>query len=107
MKKVRDLHINHAHCCASANAALDQLVVCGQVGWIQCSSKLVVDEELPRDGKSEGVQAIIIDEMLHLLDAISVRRDVEGVGSVASAIDSAAKVKSSNVYASKGYFSST
>jgi hypothetical protein len=51
---------------SSSQASLDQAVISVEVVRIKGSAKVVVEQELPSDRKTEDIEAIIIDEMLHL-----------------------------------------
>jgi hypothetical protein len=56
---------------------------------------LVVDEELPADGDTEGVEAVVLDEVVHLVEAVLVGR--EAAATVASAIGTAAEVETGDL----------
>ena len=53
-----------------SQACLDQSVGFSKVGLIQGSGEDVVREELPAAGETEDVEAVIVDEVLHLAGAI-------------------------------------
>ena len=92
--------VNDAKCSAGVQTALDQLVVRGPVVGVEGAAKVVVEQELPSDRKAEGVQAIVLDEMLDLVNA-----DLPGihnVGGLAGSIDGATKVEAGDLVAIVG-----
>ena len=93
---------------SGSQACLDQSVVFGKVGLIQGSGEDVVREELPADGETEDVEAIVVDEVLHLPS--TVRAVVLGQWGPRSAgravaVGVAAKVEACNVDTSETEFS--
>lgn len=61
-------YVNHT-CGAGSQTPLDQFVVRGEVGSIQCTAKLVVDKILPTNWEPEDVHTIILGKVLHLPDS--------------------------------------
>jgi hypothetical protein len=59
---------------ACTKTTLDQLVIDASVGAVEGSSELVVHQVLPRDGQAENVQAVVLDEVLHLAVVASAYR---------------------------------
>jgi hypothetical protein len=51
-------------------ADLNKCIILGQIRRIQCSSEIVIDEELPADGETEDIEPVVIDEMFHLSLAV-------------------------------------
>lgn len=76
-------------------ASLDLLVIGREVVGVKVTTKVVVEQELPSDGDSECIQAIIGNEVLHLVDASLTW--VGYTAGLACTIDGAAKVKSCNL----------
>lgn len=98
------VNVNDAHVCTGIDTALDLLVIRCEVGRIQSTAELVVDQELPAHCKTESVQAIVSDEVLHLSKTILARIDNIGCDAVTRSIT--AKVQSGNVHASIADFTS-
>lgn len=89
--------VDNAKSSACGQAVLDLLVVDGPVGGAEGAADLVVDEELPADGDTEGVEAVVLDEVVHLVKAILAGR--KAGARVASAISAAAEVETGNLCA--------
>jgi len=87
--------VDDAERCAGVQATLDQLVVRGPVVGIEGAAKVVVEQELPSDWNAEGIQAIVSDEMLYLIDANL--SGVDDVGGFAGSVDGAAKVEAGDL----------
>lgn len=62
--------------CAGIQTALDQGVVVGEVCRVQGTAEVVVHEVLPGDWETEGVEAILLHEVIHLLEGGAVGNDV-------------------------------
>lgn len=91
------MDVDNAESSAGGQAVLDLLVVDSPVGGAEGTANLVVDEELPADGDTEGVEAVVLDEVVHLVEAILA--GCEALGTVASAISAAAEVETGNLCA--------
>jgi len=89
--------VDDTHRSTRAQAALDEVVVLGQVAGVKGAAKLVVDQVLPSDRETERIEAVVGDEVLHLGNAGSPGR-VGGRGG-AGAIGSAAEIEAGNVHA--------
>ena len=89
--------VDNAESCAGGQAVLDLLVVDSPVGGAEGAADLVVDEELPADGDAEGVEAVVLDEVVHLVEAILAGR--KAGARVASAISAATEVKTGDLCA--------
>lgn len=89
-------HINNTHF-GNSNATPNQLIVSGGISWIKWSAEFVVDQILPPNGEAKSVQAIVLHEMLHLLNAIPFAGHVESRTRITRSVDHAAKVETSNV----------
>lgn len=87
--------VDNAEGSAGGQAVLDLLVVDSPVGGAEGAADLVVDEELPADGDTEGVEAIVLDEVVHLVEAVLA--GCEAGARVASAIGAAAEVQTGNL----------
>ena len=68
------MNVDNAHGSASIQAALYLLVVGGPVVGVEGTAD-GVDEVLPANGETEGVKAIVSDEMLHLVETSLARVD--------------------------------
>jgi hypothetical protein len=79
--------VDNAECSTGVQAALDQLVVRGPVVGVEGAAKVVVEQKLPSDWKAECVQAIVLDEMLDLVN----------VGGLAGSVDGATKVEAGDL----------
>lgn len=104
---------------ASRETRPDQLAVLARIDLVQLSIRrghgtqrdigcrssiqaVAVDQELPSDGQPEGVEAILLDKMLHLRRAVAVpfaQRDhqPEAVPDVLFPLDVAAELEASYV----------
>lgn len=69
------VHIDNAHLRGCLQACLNQIVVGREVVRIEGAAEIVVDEILPRDGKAEDVESVIVGEVLHLFDTLLTRRE--------------------------------
>ena len=87
------VHVDDAHLGTSIQAALDLLVVGGPVVRVEGAAE-GVDEVLPANGETEGVKAIVSDEVLHLVEASLAR--VDNVAA-ARAVGSTAKVETGDL----------
>ena len=87
--------VDNAEGSAGGQAVLDLLIVDGPVGGAEGAADLVVDEELPADGDTEGVEAVVLDEVVHLVEAVLA--GCEAGARVASAISAAAEVETGNL----------
>jgi hypothetical protein len=56
--------------CTSAQTCFNKHVILGKLGLVEYTSHLVVREILPADRETEQVVAVILDEMLHLTEAV-------------------------------------
>lgn len=61
--------VDDAHLGTRAQAALHQIIVGGEVRGVEGTAQVVVDEVLPRDWQTESVEAVVGDEVVHLVDA--------------------------------------
>jgi hypothetical protein len=87
--------VNNAKRSAGVQAALDHLVVRGPVGGVEGAAEVVVEQELPSDRNAEGVQAVVLDEVLYLVDADLAR--VDDACCLTSSVDGAAEVETSDL----------
>ena len=62
--------VDDACCSSSIDASLHEGVVLGKVGGNDIASRGVASQELPAHRKTEDVEAIVIDEVLHLAGAV-------------------------------------
>lgn len=67
-------------------------IVSGKVGGVEGTTKAVVKEVLPSNGKTEGVEASVSDKVLHLACTSGTR--VGDTGDGASSVGAAAEIKS-------------
>lgn len=81
--------------CTRLDTVLDSGIVGGKVGCIKSTTKLVVDQVLPANWETEGVQAGVLDEVVHLVGTCSGWVD-NGAG-CASTVGSTSKVESIDV----------
>ena len=84
----------------SVQADLDEGVVLSKVVGIKGASKSVVGEPLPSDRQAEDVQAVILDEVVHL--TLTVASTIEGEGrshtrGVAGSIGTTTKIETSDI----------
>jgi hypothetical protein len=98
------MHVNDAKTGTTAEAALDKRIVVGPVGGVQGTTEGVVYEVLPSYGQTEGVESIVLNEVVHLVDSGCTR--VDNATSVACSVGAAAEVKSRDVDTSVLDFSS-
>lgn len=97
---------------------VDQIVILRKVGLIECACSLILSQELPADGETEGIESKVIDEVLHLaftvMAVILQERRIGALGgaalpglinikqmersNISYPITVAAKVESSNVH---------
>lgn len=91
------MDVDNAEGSAGGQAVLDLLVVDSPVSGAEGTADLVVDEELPADGDTEGVEAVVLDEVVHLVEAVLA--GCEAGARVASAISTAAEVETGNLCA--------
>jgi hypothetical protein len=87
------VHVDNAHGGAGIQAALDLLVVGGPVVGVEGTAD-GVDQVLPADGETESVEAVVSDEVLHLVETSLAR--VDNVAA-ARAVGSTAEVKTSDL----------
>lgn len=87
--------VDNAESSAGGQAVLDLLVVDGPVGGAEGAANLVVDEELPADGNTEGVESVVLDEVVHLVEAILA--GLEAGATVAGTISAAAEVETGDL----------
>ena len=88
--------VDNAERSAGGQAVLDLFVVDGPVGGAEGAADLVVDEELPANGDTEGVEAVVLDEVVHLVEAVLVGG--EAGAAVASTIGTAAEVETGDLW---------
>lgn len=91
--------INDA-CGSGVEAGLHKVVVFREVRVDQRSAKDVVSEELPANRQTEGVETIVLNEMIHLsfaVVAIVFEQWWPSCGCLAVTIGVAAKVKSGDI----------
>lgn len=86
--------VDDAHGSTGIQAALDLLVVCSPVVSLEAATGSV-HEVLPADGNTEGVEAIIVDEVLHLVKTSLARVDDAAGG--ARSISAATEVETSDL----------
>ena len=94
------MDVDNAKRSTGVQAALDQLVVRGPVVGVEGAAEVVVEQVLPSDRKAEGVQAVVLDEMLDLVDADLA--GIDNVGGLASSVDGATEVESSDLMKAVG-----
>lgn len=85
------VNVNNAKRGASVQAALNLLIIGRKVVGVKVAAEVVVEEILPSYGESESVQAVIVDEVLHLIDAKLT--GIDNACRFASTIDGAAEVE--------------
>lgn len=90
--------IDDTHLRSCLQAALDKSVVGGKVGRVQRAAEIAVEQILPTDWQAEDIQAIVVDKMLHLGDAVRPRIDSAGNSAVPRGIG--AEIETSDVDAS-------
>ena len=86
--------------CASVQTSLNESIVFSEIIFVDISTKNVVRQELPSHRQTENVEAIIIDEVLHLslsIMAIVLKQRWPSGASGATSVGVASKVKSSDV----------
>ncbi len=94
------MNINDTSSSSGSNASLHQGIVLFEICLVQCPSENIICEELPSNGKTEDVETIISDEMVHL--ASTIRAIVlgqwrpSGTGSACS-VGVATEVKARNI----------
>jgi hypothetical protein len=93
------VNINDAKRCAGVQAALNLLVVRGPGVGIEGAAEVVVQKELPSDRDAEGVQAVVFDEVLHLV--YTNLAGVNDVGGLARSVDGAAEVEAGDLMRSR------
>lgn len=59
------MNINNATC-TSGKAGLDEIVILLKVRIDDCSARQIAGKELPANGKSKEVEAIVVNKVLHL-----------------------------------------
>jgi hypothetical protein len=79
---------------AGVQAALDLLVEDSPVRRAEGAANSVADEILPADGDTEGVEAVVLDEVVHLVETGLAW---VGVAAAAATIGSAAEVEASDL----------
>ena len=84
------VHINNAQSSAGIQAALHEIVVVGEVGRVERASEVISDKILPAYREPEGIQAIVVDEMIDLGNAFGAW--VHNAARVTSALDVTAEV---------------
>lgn len=89
---------------AGVQATLDLFVVGREVVGVKGAAEVVVQQELPSHRNTEGVQAIVVDKVLHLVDASLAW--IDDTRRLARAIDGAAKVESCDLSWHHGQFCS-
>jgi hypothetical protein len=87
------VNVDDAHGGTGIQAALDLLVVGGPVVGVEGTAD-GVDQVLPADGETESVEAVVSDEVLHLVETSLAR--VDNVAA-ARAVGSTAEVKTSDL----------
>ena len=87
--------VDNAESSAGGQAVLDLGVVDSPVGGAKGAADRLVDEELPADGDTEGVEAVVRDEVVHLVEAI-LAGSLAGARA-ASAISAAAEVETGDL----------
>lgn len=89
------VEVDNAEGGAGIQAALDLLVVGGPVGRVKGATDLVVDKVLPANGDTESVEAVVVDEVLHLVETSLA--GVDDVTDSASTVSAAAEVEASDL----------
>ena len=87
---------------ASSQARLDKRVVLLEIVLVDGARKDVVREELPADGQTEHVEAVVVDKVLHLaraVVAVVLEQRWPGGARGAVAVGVAAEVEAGDVYA--------
>jgi hypothetical protein len=90
------VEVDDAESSAGVQAALDLLIEDSPVGRAEGTADSVVDEVLPADGDTESVEAIVLDEVLHLIETGLARVGV--AASAASTVGTAAEVETGDLY---------
>ena len=96
--------VNDAKRSTGVQTSLDLSVVRGPIVGVERATKVVVEEVLPSDRNAEGVQAVVFDKVLHLVET-----DLAGVddtAGLAGSIDGAAEVESGDLHNAVGQLSS-
>jgi hypothetical protein len=87
--------------CTRLQASLHEAIVLGEVVRIKCSTKLVVEQELPAYWETERVETVVLNEMVHLSKRSAATDDVVGLVRArqgAFAVDCASKVEPGDVH---------
>jgi len=62
-----------------AQAPFHEAIVLGEVVGVQLATELIVEQKLPADGKTESIERVVLDEVIHLPDPISYLGDIKGL----------------------------
>jgi hypothetical protein len=89
------MKIDQTHGSTIADAALHKVVEDGESCSIECAVEIVVQQELPADWNTEGIEPSVSHEMLHLVNASLAWSCCAGDGTVARGV--ATEVKTGNV----------
>lgn len=82
---------------AGVQAALHEGIVVAEVCGVEGAAEDAIDEVLPGDWEAEGVEAVLLHEVVHLLEGGAVGYDVQCGVEVAGAGDVAAEVEAGHV----------
>lgn len=88
------VQVNDTHLSTSIQAALNLCVKGRPVVCVEGAAD-AVHKVLPAHGNAEGVQAVVVDEMLHLVETVLGR--VDDAASAASTVRSTAEIQTSNL----------
>ena len=94
------MNVNDTSSSTGIDASLDKVVIFLKVSFIQIGTKHIVSQELPPDWQTEGVETIILHEMVHLALAVVTivfQERRPSSGSLAVSVGVAAKIETSNV----------
>ena len=83
-----------------SQASLDEIIIFLQVSVIDRTSKDVVRQELPADGQAEHVEAVVVDEVLHLsctICSVVFREGRPGSRRLTGSVRVASEVEASDV----------
>lgn len=86
--------VDNAHGRTSVQAALDLLIKSRPVLRVESTAN-TVHKELPAHRNAEGVEAVVVDEVLHLVE--TGLAGVDNAASGASAVSSATKIEASDL----------
>ena len=90
------VEVDDAERSAGCQAALNLLIEDSPVGGAEGAADSVVDEVLPADRDTESVETVVLDEVVHLVEAVLAGVDIAASG--ASAVGATAEIETGNLY---------